>query len=203
MLFGVNVGYSLVGKLSEFWIGETRGVRVENTNVLMVRTREGLFAYQGECPHKGVALCEGRLNGDLLTCSAHGWEFNVANGRGVNPRNAELKKFPLKIEGDEIWIDADEKGKASVGPTLIANAAGHAIASAIAEQNSDVEVLDRGSYLRVEAPSPCRLSRYFLEKHMSKAVDLREELELTMSSFKGRIAIEPSQVVWRSEGGKL
>jgi nitrite reductase/ring-hydroxylating ferredoxin subunit len=57
--------------------------------VLVAFTAEGVpRAIPARCPHRGMPLAEygrhGRQAG-LLVCTAHGYEFDVASGRCLNP----------------------------------------------------------------------------------------------------------------------
>ena len=78
---------------------------VEGTQVLLVRTEAGeLSAIQYFCPHQQVALIEGSLEGEVLTCSAHLWEVNVLTGKGVNPEHAEIARYPIKVEDEQVYV---------------------------------------------------------------------------------------------------
>ncbi|SJZ83595.1 Rieske (2Fe-2S) protein [Sediminibacterium ginsengisoli] len=54
------------------------------------------------CTHQGTEL---QVSGDMLQCAAHGSEFNkrgiVTNG----PAGSNLRSFPVKVNGNEIFID--------------------------------------------------------------------------------------------------
>lgn len=48
------------------------------------------------CPHRGLALCTGRVQGDDLECFYHGWKFD---GTGqCNAQPAETQNFAYKIK---------------------------------------------------------------------------------------------------------
>jgi len=59
----------------------------------------------GICPHQGGPLGEGALNGDLVTCPWHMWEFH--SGTGTCALNADLTipTYPVRIENGEILVD--------------------------------------------------------------------------------------------------
>jgi cytochrome P450/nitrite reductase/ring-hydroxylating ferredoxin subunit len=56
-------------------------VSVNGTDVVVVRGRSGLRAFEGRCPHQGAMLGEGELTGDQLVCRNHRWRFKVASGQ--------------------------------------------------------------------------------------------------------------------------
>jgi nitrite reductase (NADH) small subunit len=64
-----------------------------------------LFAVDGICPHAGGPLGEGDLSGPVVTCPWHGWQFDVTTGcNALNPR-IEQARFPVKIEGNDVWVE--------------------------------------------------------------------------------------------------
>jgi hypothetical protein len=83
-----------------------------------------------------------------------------------------------------------------VGPILHAGPRADAVIAAIRAENGDVEVLDRGAYVRVSAPARCRMTRAVVERFLGEPFELPNDLEAMMSSFAGRIAIDDAEVVW-------
>jgi nitrite reductase/ring-hydroxylating ferredoxin subunit len=91
----------------ELWDGEMACVRVGDAAVLLVKLDGRFHAYQARCPHQGVALAEGELEGGVLTCRAHRWQFDAVSGQGVNPRSAHLKRFPVHVAGRTVLIETE------------------------------------------------------------------------------------------------
>jgi toluene monooxygenase system ferredoxin subunit len=96
-----------VAAASELWTGELLRVCVAQTPVLLVRTGSVVRAYADRCVHQRVPLSRGKLCGNVLTCSAHGWEYDLQSGRGINPCGVALRSFPVKVEAGTIWVDVD------------------------------------------------------------------------------------------------
>ena len=100
------MAFERVCGLDELWQGEMENFEVGGTEVLMVHLEDGsIHAVQAMCPHQEVELAEGDLDGAVLTCSMHLWQFDVASGKGVNPSHAEVAKYPVRIEGDDVFVD--------------------------------------------------------------------------------------------------
>jgi len=93
--------------LSDLWSGEKIGILLDGKKVLLVNTEGKICAYEDRCGHQGVLLSEGRLNGCVLTCQAHYWEYDVSTGKGVNPAAVQLTAFAVKIENGEIFVDVN------------------------------------------------------------------------------------------------
>ena len=78
---------------AELWDGDMIARRVDGQDVLLVRLNGVVYAYENRCAHQGVALSEGRLDGHVLTCRAHHWQYDVRVGSGINPATACLRRF--------------------------------------------------------------------------------------------------------------
>lgn len=74
-------------------------------------------ALRALCPHQEASLAEAPFDGRLITCPHHGWKFDGATGACVSGQVCPpIKEAPLKIEGDQIFVDVPEKKpRAAVG----------------------------------------------------------------------------------------
>jgi len=90
------------------WPGEMQGVQVERVKVLLANVDGSVVAYENRCAHQGVELSKGRLEGSVLTCSAHHWTYDLCSGRSLNPGNCQLRRFPIKIEAGAILVDVSD-----------------------------------------------------------------------------------------------
>jgi toluene monooxygenase system ferredoxin subunit len=57
-------------------------------------------AYSGTCPHQGVSLAEGELDGTTLTCRAHLWQFDAVSGNSINPTGEQLIRHEVRVGPD-------------------------------------------------------------------------------------------------------
>ena len=87
-----------------------------------------------------------------------------------------------------------------VGPVLEAGEPAQAIVAAIREENPDVEVQDRGSYVRVLVPGRCRVTRNTIERLSGRPFHFPRDLELVMPSFKGRLSMTEDEAIWEVRG---
>ena len=82
------------GFLWDFWYPaipstEIRGQKLVKAMLLEVplvlgRTSEGkVFAMRDSCPHRGIPLSYGRLDGKVVECCYHGWRFDACSGQCV------------------------------------------------------------------------------------------------------------------------
>jgi nitrite reductase/ring-hydroxylating ferredoxin subunit len=91
--------------VDQLWDGEMECFCVGNTTILLVKIDGQFHAYQGHCPHQGAALEDGELDDGLLICPAHRWQFNATNGQGVNPKSAQLRRFPVHVVERKVVIE--------------------------------------------------------------------------------------------------
>jgi nitrite reductase/ring-hydroxylating ferredoxin subunit len=72
---------------------------------LAVFNVEGSFhVIDNECPHRGGPLGEGELEGCLLTCPWHAWQFDVRTGESVTD-DSKVAVYPCKVEGDQVLVE--------------------------------------------------------------------------------------------------
>ncbi len=103
------MAFQRVATLDELWDGEMIALETEGQVVLLVNVNGGIHAYADSCPHLGTRLSQGSLQRNALTCSTHGWEFDVCTGHGINPKTACLESFAVKVESGDILIDVDTR----------------------------------------------------------------------------------------------
>jgi toluene monooxygenase system ferredoxin subunit len=94
-------------KLTEVVDGELRAFAVPGVTwpVIVTRVDGELYAYPGVCPHEDVELASGELTGATITCPGHGYVFELRTGRCRHDPGLELRRYPITIVGDDIWID--------------------------------------------------------------------------------------------------
>jgi nitrite reductase/ring-hydroxylating ferredoxin subunit len=73
--------------------------------VLIVRTRRGVFAMQNQCPHAGRMLSDADIRGTTLRCRGHGRTYSMTAGRasGAAP-GRDLRLLPAWIEGGHLLV---------------------------------------------------------------------------------------------------
>jgi toluene monooxygenase system ferredoxin subunit len=97
-----------IAAVDDLWSGEMRGYVIRGKKVLLVRVEDSIYAYENRCVHQGVPLSQGSLEGCVLTCSAHHWQYDICTGAGVNPASVRLKPVPVEVRGEEISVDVCE-----------------------------------------------------------------------------------------------
>jgi toluene monooxygenase system ferredoxin subunit len=101
-----------VATLDDLWEGEVTDVQVGDELILLVHLAGGeIRAHQVRCPHQRTALADGHIDGPLLTCAAHLWQFNLSTGQGVNPQGCQLYRYRVKVEDATISVGIPQDGQ--------------------------------------------------------------------------------------------
>lgn len=99
------MAFRKLATLDDLWSGEMMAVESCGQAVLLVNVDGGIQAYADSCPHLRSKLSQGLLQGSVLACSTHGWEFDARTGQGINPKTACLDSFAVKVEDGDIFVD--------------------------------------------------------------------------------------------------
>ena len=98
---------------SELPVDEPVGALVGNVDLVVVRYGDDHDEHSvlyGRCLHRGVLLADGSVRGDDLICGVHGWDYRVATGISAYDNSEQLEKFTSWVDGDGLFVDADEIG---------------------------------------------------------------------------------------------
>ena len=80
-------------------------VETEGALYALCNVNGELRALAGVCPHQGGPLGEGVLNGDIITCPWHMWEFNSATGACLFNGEVTIPTYPVRVEGSDILVE--------------------------------------------------------------------------------------------------
>ena len=76
-----------------------------NGKTVAVFNIDGAFhAIDNTCIHRGGPLGEGELEGSVVTCPWHGWQYDVSTGACVANPAAKVERYEVKVEGTDVKI---------------------------------------------------------------------------------------------------
>jgi toluene monooxygenase system ferredoxin subunit len=82
-----------------------REISLEGDEKVCVINAGGMFfACQPTCPHEGVRLCEGCVEGTTLTCLEHLWQWDLRDGSPVGLAEKRLGIRKLELDGDGVYL---------------------------------------------------------------------------------------------------
>lgn len=88
-------------------VGTGKTCDVQGTPVAVFNVNGEFHAIHNTCLHRGGPLGEGGLDGSVVTCPWHGWQYDVTTGVSHTNPNAKVKKFSCKVEGSDILVEMD------------------------------------------------------------------------------------------------
>ncbi|MBI4231554.1 MAG: Rieske 2Fe-2S domain-containing protein [Planctomycetes bacterium] len=98
--------YRKVGTTSDVPPGQKKVFQVAGKDVAVFNAEGKFYALENTCPHAGGPLGEGMFSGTVITCPWHGFQFNVTTGGHVLGRGLKVSCFPIKVQGNDILIEA-------------------------------------------------------------------------------------------------
>jgi nitrite reductase/ring-hydroxylating ferredoxin subunit len=66
---------------------------------------DGTFhAIDNTCVHRGGPLGEGDVEGNIVTCPWHGWQYRLTTGECVKNPSAKVEVYQVKVEGNDVKV---------------------------------------------------------------------------------------------------
>jgi nitrite reductase (NADH) small subunit len=94
-----------VSKKDEVPAGTIREFALDGKVVAIANVAGKLFAINNVCLHRGGPLGEGELNGQVVTCPWHGWQYDVTSGKLATNPAVGVQTYAVEIRGDDIFVD--------------------------------------------------------------------------------------------------
>ena len=92
-------------KVSDIAEGASQLVQISEQTIALFHVQGEFYALQNTCPHRVGPLVEGHLDGTMVTCPWHAWQFDVKSGECHTMKGAKQKIYMTKIEKDEVYIE--------------------------------------------------------------------------------------------------
>jgi len=99
------MGFVRTVKVEELPPGTVRELYVEGKAVAVANVDGKFYAINNTCLHRGGPLGNGLLEGKVVTCPWHGWQFDVTNGKLVQNPAVGVDCYPLEVRGQDIFVD--------------------------------------------------------------------------------------------------
>ena len=80
-------------------------LEVDGTMVAVANVDGKLSAFNNVCPHEGGPLGQGELEGKIVTCPWHGWQYDATTGKVAANPAVGVATFPAEVRGEDIWVD--------------------------------------------------------------------------------------------------
>ena len=77
---------------------------VDGVEIALAHCNGGFYAVQGHCLHLQGPLGHGRLEGCVLTCPWHGWQYDVRTGQNEFDLAIQLQTYDVQVDDGEVRV---------------------------------------------------------------------------------------------------
>lgn len=84
--------------------GAARVVNLENTQVALFNVGGEFLATANACVHQGGYLGDGFLDGEVVICPRHGWQFNVRSGACLTRSGKGVKTYEVRVSEGQVEV---------------------------------------------------------------------------------------------------
>ncbi len=84
-------------------LGEGRAVTVGGRRIALFRTREGWYALDAACPHRGGPLADGIVSDRSVICPLHERRFDLGTGAALSD-GCPVSAHGVTVVGDEVFV---------------------------------------------------------------------------------------------------
>src|SRR5437773_11726590 len=95
-----------VAKATDVPSGTGRVVVVQGFPVALFNVGGRFYATSNVCLHRGGPVGEGQLDGTMVTCPMHGWEYDVRTGETTINPSERLKTYEVRLQGADALVGA-------------------------------------------------------------------------------------------------
>ncbi|HEX8200775.1 MAG TPA: Rieske 2Fe-2S domain-containing protein [Isosphaeraceae bacterium] len=97
-------GFVKLATLEELPPGGSKEVEHDGRIYALFNVAGRISAIDGICAHQGGPLAEGQLEGTLVTCPWHGWQFDVRTGRNTLGGRQQQAVYEVRLEGRDVLV---------------------------------------------------------------------------------------------------
>ena len=116
----------VVAREDEIPPGGRKIVRVEGREVGIFNLDGSFYALKNICAHQGARVCLGKvggtnlpsevyafkfgLEGRILRCPWHEWEYDITTGESIFDPNVRVVSYPVEVAGGEVAVTIPARG---------------------------------------------------------------------------------------------
>jgi nitrite reductase (NADH) small subunit len=97
--------FVLAAKIADVPAGAVHEFQVAGKALALANVAGKFFAINNTCLHRGGPLGQGSLQGSIVTCPWHGWEYDVTTGKLLQNPSMGVACYPTEVRGEEIFVD--------------------------------------------------------------------------------------------------
>ena len=97
-----------VANVSDCPPGQGRELVAGGRVIALFNVHDSFFAIDGVCPHQGGPLGQGYVEGHIVTCPWHGWQFDLKSGQHQINELLQQPCFEVKVDGCDIFVEISD-----------------------------------------------------------------------------------------------
>lgn len=98
-----------VASASDLRDGEGFPVDVDGAAIALYRINGAIHAIDDVCTHEFAVLSQGFVQAGTIECPLHAAQFDIATGECLSgPAAQDLRTYPVRQEGDDIYVGVPE-----------------------------------------------------------------------------------------------
>ena len=97
-------GYEVVLHKNALDAGKIIEIIIGGTAIAVANVDGAYFAIANSCAHADGPLGEGTLEGCIVACPYHGWQYDVRDGKCKTNPYASVATYPVQIVGNAVCV---------------------------------------------------------------------------------------------------
>lgn len=95
-----------VADVAEIAPGTGKCVQANGKEIALFNVGGTFYAIDNTCLHRGGPLGEGELDGTIVTCPWHAWQYDVRTGVNTMDESEKVEPYEVKVEGGSVLVSA-------------------------------------------------------------------------------------------------
>ncbi len=92
-------------KKDEIPAGTIREFQIDGKTIALANVGGSFHAINNTCLHRGGPLGQGELDGKVVTCPWHGWQYDVTSGKVTANPAVGVESYAVEVRGEDIFVD--------------------------------------------------------------------------------------------------
>ncbi len=99
------MGFVRTVKVDELPPGTVRELQIAGKVVAVANVGGKFYAINNTCLHRAGPLGQGSLEGKIVTCPWHGWQYDVTTGKLIQNSAVGVDCYPAEVRGQDVFVD--------------------------------------------------------------------------------------------------
>jgi Fe-S cluster biogenesis protein NfuA/nitrite reductase/ring-hydroxylating ferredoxin subunit len=78
--------------------------KVAGHSLILYRQGDRITCYRNACSHLASPLETGKLENSIITCPAHGFQYQLETGECLTVKDVPLQAYPVQIRNDKVFV---------------------------------------------------------------------------------------------------